>query len=158
MRTYYCDLSVRDVSKKTPNTIFAVTGETRVRGKHQENFWCISSSRNTSYTICAEFASPELILNSWEANVNIKTPHFFPAIYSGVRHRVLKWARFVCLFCFANSFCGGRLPVFMLTGWRAANNHVLCSSGEEGNVVEWRVLWTVCYNAHIACKRIRRLW
>ena len=57
----------------------------------------------------------------------------------------------VCLFCFvlfclfilAFFFGGGRLPVFMLIGWRAANNYVHCSwakyrlhgaSGEERNV------------------------
>ena len=31
----------------------------------------------------------------------------------------------VCLFVF--TFFGGQLLVFMLIGWRAANNHVLCS-------------------------------
>ena len=29
--------------------------------------------------------------------------------------------------CFSHYCCGGRLPVFMLVGWRAANNHILCS-------------------------------
>ena len=28
---------------------------------------------------------------------------------------------------FFSYFWGGQLPVFMLIGWRAANNHVLCS-------------------------------
>ena len=51
--------------------------------------------------------------------------------------------------CFSYSFLGGGLLVFMLIGWRAANNHVLCSwakytwadDSEERNVCFASLTW-----------------
>ena len=52
-------------------------------------------------------------------------------ITQAVRHRVLKWARFVCLFvCFLILFFCGSTSGLMLIGWRAANMSST-SSGEE---------------------------
>ena len=72
----------------------------------------------------------------WASNVLVL--HFITRVVS---HRVLKWARF--LFLFFAYFWGARLPVFMLIGWRVANNHIPRSwakYGEERNVGEWSVL------------------
>ena len=69
-------------------------------------------------------------------------------ITRSVRHRVLKWARFVFHIIYWGSTSG-----LMLIDLRAANMSSM-SSGEERNVGEWcallpLALWTVSYNDHI---------
>ena len=63
---------------------------------------------------------------------------------------------YVCMYVCMCVKTSGRLPVFMLIGWRAANMSSM-SSCEERNIDERGVLclpnlalWTVCSNAHIA--------
>ena len=60
-----------------------------------------------------------LISNNYRA-------HRVPSFYSGCEAPSLKMGS-VWLFVFFVLFFWGRLPVFMLIGWHAANNHILCS-------------------------------
>ena len=81
-------------------------------------------------------------------NTDAFTSKCIHIITRAVRHRVLNWAQFVCLFSlFLYYFCG-RLPVFMLIGWRASNMSSMSSGEEQNEMFPSEVLallaWTVC--------------